>query len=100
MISGLKVVDWNTCKREWPDLRSIDFPEVSYHDVVDILIGIDTIHLHSAMEEFMENLVNQLLDAHHLVGSMLDLQKSAYPVNCPVMFNHFMCTLLLTWTML
>ena len=51
VMPGLKVVDWNTCKREWPDLRSIDFPEVSYHDVVDILIGIDAIHLHSAMEE-------------------------------------------------
>ena len=36
VIPGLKVVDWNTCKREWPHLRSIDFPEVSYHDVVDI----------------------------------------------------------------
>ena len=36
---GLKVVDLNTCKKEWPHLRSIDFPEVSYHDVVDILIG-------------------------------------------------------------
>ena len=48
---GLKVLDWNTCKREWPHLRSTDFPEVSYHDVVDILIGIDAIHLHSAMEE-------------------------------------------------
>ena len=48
---GLKVVDWNTFKREWPYLRSIAFLEVSYHDVVDILIGIDAIHLHSAMEE-------------------------------------------------
>ena len=48
----------------------------------------------------MENLVNQLLDEHHLVGPVLDLQRSAYPVNCPVMFNRFMCTLLLTWTML
>ena len=48
---GLKVVDWNTCKKEWPHLRSIDFPEVSYDDVVDILIGLDVIHLYSAVEE-------------------------------------------------
>ena len=47
---GLKVVDWNTCKKKWPHLRSIDFPKVSYHDVVDILIGLNAIHLHSAME--------------------------------------------------
>ena len=46
-----KAVDWNTCRKEWPHLRSIDFPEVSYHDVVEILIGLDAIHLHSAMEE-------------------------------------------------
>ena len=26
-------------------------PEVPYHDIVDILIGIDAIHLHSSMEE-------------------------------------------------
>ena len=37
----------------------------------------------------MENLKNQLLDAHHLVGPVLELQRSAYPVNCPVMFNCF-----------
>ena len=51
MTLGLKVVDWNTCNKEWPHLRSIDFPEVSYHDVLDILIGLDAIHCHSAMEE-------------------------------------------------
>ena len=99
MTPGLKEVDWNICKKEWPHLRSIDFPEVSYHDVVDILVGLDAIHLHSATEEIMEKLVNQLLDAHQLVGPVSNFQRSNYPVNCPVILNRFMCTPLLIWTM-
>lgn len=47
---GMKVVDWNTFKKEWPHLRSIEFPEV-YHDVVDILVGLDAIDLHNTIEE-------------------------------------------------
>ena len=88
VIHGSNVVDWNTCKKEWPHLKSIDFPEVSYHDVVDILIGLNAIHLHSAMEEIYRESGELVARRTPLGWTCVGSPESAYPATCPVMFNR------------
>ena len=48
---GLKVINWNNHKKQWPHLNSIKFPNVLHHGSVDILIGVDAIDLHKTIEE-------------------------------------------------
>ena len=45
------VVDWSKYKQRWSHLRNIDFPCSSRRPVVDMLIGLDCIDLHLALQE-------------------------------------------------
>ena len=48
---GLKVINWNNHKKQWPHLNSIKFLNVLHHGSVDILIGVHAIDLHKTIEE-------------------------------------------------
>ena len=48
---GLKGINWNNHKKQWPHRNSIKFPNVSHHGSVDISIGIDAIDLHKTIKE-------------------------------------------------
>ena len=47
----MRVVDWNSYKRQWPHLRNINFPISETRPMVDILIGLDCADLHCALQE-------------------------------------------------
>ena len=51
VTGNMPVVDWNKYKQRWPHLRNIDFPCSSRRLVVDMLIGLDCIDLHLALQE-------------------------------------------------
>lgn len=57
------VINWRKYQNKWDHLRGLEFPGVSRHSVVDILIGMDHSELHYAYQEI--DLMNQWLDLLH-----------------------------------
>jgi len=50
VAAQLDLVDWNVYKTTWPHLSDIEFPAQT-NAKVDLLLGLDAVELHSALEE-------------------------------------------------
>jgi len=37
----MNVVDWNSCAKEWPHLKGLQFPKMDPRPIVDVLIGLN-----------------------------------------------------------
>ena len=48
---SLDVIDWNTCAREWPHLKGLNFPKLGPRPIVDLLIGLDCADLHYSFKD-------------------------------------------------
>ena len=46
VTGNMNVIDWNTCAREWPHLKGLNFPQLGPRPIVDLLIGLDCADLH------------------------------------------------------
>ena len=51
VTGNLTVVDWNSYKRRWAQLKNIDFPRTATRPIVDILIGVDCADLLCTISE-------------------------------------------------
>ena len=51
VTGDMNVIDWNEYRMKWPHLRSIKFPLNAKRPIVDVLIGLDCLDLHCAIEE-------------------------------------------------
>ena len=55
MTANMNVVEWSDLARKWERLRVIEFWRVGPCPVVDILIGIDHVHLHYSHRDIRGN---------------------------------------------
>ena len=46
VTGNMNVIDRNTCAREWPHLKGLNFPQLGPRPIVDLLIGLDCADLH------------------------------------------------------
>ena len=51
VTGDMPVIHWNNYSSKWSYLRKLDFPVPTKKPIVDILIGLDCLELHSAIEE-------------------------------------------------
>lgn len=51
VTGDMPVIHWNDYSSKWSYLRKIDFPVPAKKPIADILIGLDCLELHSAIEE-------------------------------------------------
>ena len=51
VTGDMTVIDWNEYRSKWPYLRKINFPLPAKKQIVDVLIGLDCLDLHGAIEE-------------------------------------------------
>ena len=51
VTGDMNVIDWNEYSMKWPHLRSIKFPLNAKSPIVNILLGLDCLDLHCAIEE-------------------------------------------------
>ena len=51
VTGNMKVIQWSQHAHNWPYLKHIEFPDTGLRSIVDLLIGIDYLHLHSSYEE-------------------------------------------------
>ena len=51
VTGDMNIIDWNEYRMKWPHLRSIKFPLNAKRPIVDVLIGLDCLELHCAIEE-------------------------------------------------
>ena len=51
VTGDMNVIDWNEYRKKWPYLRDIKFPLNAKRPIVDVLIGLDCLDLHCAIEE-------------------------------------------------
>ena len=51
VTGDMNVIDWNEYRMKWPHLRSIKFLLNAKRPIVDVLIGLDCLDLHCAIEE-------------------------------------------------
>ena len=51
VTGNMKVIQLSQYAHKWPHLKYIDFPDTSLRPVIDLLIGIDYLDLHSSYKE-------------------------------------------------
>ena len=51
VTGNMNVIDWNTCSREWPHLKGLNFPQLGPRPIVDLLIGLDCADLHYSFKD-------------------------------------------------
>ena len=51
VTGNMKVIQWSQHADKWPHLKHIDFPDTGLRPIVDLLIGIDYLDLHSSYKE-------------------------------------------------
>ena len=51
VTGNMNVIDWNTCAREWPHLKGLNFPQLGPRPIVDLLIGLDCADLHYSFKD-------------------------------------------------
>lgn len=51
VTGNMEVVDWNKYKEKWSHLATIDFPQPAKKPIIDVLIGVDCVEFHTAVQE-------------------------------------------------
>ena len=51
VTGNMKVIQWSQYADNWSHLKHIEFPDTGLRPIVDLLIGIDYLHLHSSYKE-------------------------------------------------
>ena len=55
VTGNMKVIDWHKQHHKWKQLKDINFPKLSSHPIVDILIGMDYLELHCSRGDICGN---------------------------------------------
>ena len=49
ITGSYKVEDWSSTKQQWTDLQHCQFVKPARGGIVDLLLGVDTVHLHNSI---------------------------------------------------
>ena len=89
VTGDMPVIHWNEYSSKWPYLRKIDFPVPAKKPIVDILIGLDCLELHSAIEEVRGRPGEPVARLTPLGWTCIG---NPYTSETPRLETHFSCT--------
>ena len=91
VTGDMPVLNWNEFCSKWPYLRKIDFPVSAKKPIVDILIGLDCLDLHCAIEEVRDRPGEPVARLAPLRWTCIG---NPFPADIPTLQTHFAWTYL------
>ena len=89
VTGDMNVIDWNEYRKKWPYLRDVKFPLNAKRPIVDVLIGLDCLDLHCAIEEVKGQPGEPIARLTPLGWTCVG---NPYAVKTTKLVTHFACT--------